>query len=112
MELLTIHHDEERLKEVRIQNTLQQMTKAQLVEKVREVQKRNEILEQDNADLHARMQEYLNRESAYWKTDEDGVVRCSKCHRKAPKDKTTFWGEQYHPTKYCMFCGSVMRFDK
>ena len=69
MELLTTHHDEEKLKEVRIQNTLWQMTKAQLVEKVREVQKRNEALEQDNADLHDRMQEYLNRESAYWKTD-------------------------------------------
>lgn len=109
MELLTIQHDEEKLKEVRIQNTLQQMTKAQLVEKIREVQKRNEILEQDNADLHDRMQEYLNRESAYWKKEDDGSIRCSKCHRKAPKDKTIFWGESYHPTRFCMHCGSVMR---
>lgn len=104
-----ISHEDEKLKEVRVRNSLWQMTKTQLVEKVREVQKRNEILEEANAQLHNKLKDYTDREGAEWVKDRDGDIRCSKCHRKAPKENTYLWGMQFKLTKYCMHCGSVMR---
>lgn len=82
---------------------LSTLKKDELIDLIIELHSKNEELEQESRDMEKEVKRFFAR----WEEDDKGVLRCTNCRTKAPKQK---WWDKMEQVKtpYCNICGCRM----